>query len=415
MFKDFINLNFEFFIAKKIISGSKYSNAKGTRPIITIATIGIALGIAVMIVALAIVSGFQNQIKAKVVGFGSHIQITSYESTNTFETAPVSKIQPFYPSLDTINGIRHIQPFATKAGIIKKENDLHGIVLKGIDYDFDWDFFNKNLLEGNSFIVDSIEKSNQVVISKTIANKLNLKIKDKIKVHFIQNPPRVRKFIISGIYETGMAQFDEIMVLADIKHIQKLNNWSFNQVSGFEVLLDNYEELENMDDFIYNYIGLELNSQKITDRHQDIFGWLQLQDWNVIIIITLMTVVAGINMISALLILILEKTNMIGMLKALGSNNKSVRKIFLYNGGFLIAKGLFWGNLIGLLLCYLQFKFHIISLPKESYYIEFIPIKMDITSIFLVNISTFSLCLLMLILPSLIISKISPVKAIKFN
>lgn len=408
-------MNFEFFIAKKIIKGREQNRSKGTKPIITIATIGISLGIAVMLISLSIVSGFQDQIKSKVVGFGSHIQITSYESTNSIESTPISKNQPFYPYLDTVAGIRHIQTYATKAGIIKKDEDLQGVILKGIDSDFDWNFFNKNMVEGKNFIVDSVEKSNMVVVSKSIANKLKLKIGDKINIHFIQTPPRVRRLTISGIYETGMAQFDDVFVLADIKHIQKLNNWESDQISGFEVLLDNYSELDNMDDFIYNYIGLDLNSLKITDKHQDIFGWLELQDWNVVIIITLMTLVAGINMISALLILILEKTNMIGMLKALGSTNGSIRKIFLYNGAYLILKGLIIGNFFGLLLCYLQYKYHFISLPKESYYVAYVPIKMEIVDLLGINLTTFILCLTMLVLPSYVVAKITPVKAIRFN
>lgn len=408
-------MNFEFFIAKKIIKGSEHNTSKGTRPIISIATIGISLGIAVMIIALSIVSGFQEQIKSKVVGFGSHIQITSYESTNSIESSPISKIQPFYPHVDTVQGIRHIQTYATKAGIIKKEEDLQGIVLKGIAEDFDWEFFNKNIIEGTSFKIDTAKKSNETVISSSIAKKLNLKLGEKINIHFIQTPPRVRRLQITGIYETGMSQFDDVFILADIKHIQKLNNWDKNQISGFEVLLDDYSELENMDEFIYQYIGMNLNSTKITDKHQDIFGWLELQDWNVIIIITLMTLVAGINMISALLILILEKTNMIGMLKALGSTNGSIRKIFLYNGGYLIVKGLFYGNLFGLLLCFLQHKFHLVSLNKESYYIEYVPIKTELLSVLMINGSTFILCLIMLILPSYIVAKITPVKAIRFN
>lgn len=408
-------MNFEFFIAKKIIKGSNKGSSKGTRPIISIATIGIALGIAVMIVSLSIVNGFQEQIKSKVIGFGSHIQITSYESTNSIESSPISKMQPFYPHVDTVKGIRHIQTYATKAGIIKKGDDLQGIILKGIDTDFDWDFFNKNIIAGSLLKLDSVSKNNECIISSSIVNKLNIKLNDFITIHFIQDPPRARKLQITGIYETGMAQFDDMIVLADIKHIQKLNNWGNDQISGFEILLNDYNDLENMDDFIYDYIGLNLNSQKITDKHQDIFGWLELQDWNVIIIISLMTFVAAINIISALLILILDKTNMIGMLKALGANNNHIRKIFLFNGAYLIGKGLVIGNIIGLMLCFLQYKFHIIGLPKESYYIEYVPIKTEILNVIAINISTFLICFFMLILPSYIVSKITPIKAIRFN
>lgn len=410
------DLNLELFIAKKIVSAqNQQKKSKGTKPIITIATIAIAMGIAIMIITLSIVAGFQDQIKSKVIGFGSHIQITSYESINTVETSPISKIQPFYPSLSEIPGVKHIQPYATKPGIIKKDNELQGIVLKGIDHDFDWDFFSQNIIKGRSFKIDSVKKSNEVVISNSISKKLNISLEDKINVHFIQNPPRVRKLKVVGIYETDMPQFDDVIVITDIKHIQKLNDWNNNQISGFEVILEDYNDLDKLDEIIYNNIGMELNSIKITDKHRDIFGWLELQDWNVVIIISLMTLVGGINMISALLILILEKTNMIGMLKALGASNYSIRKIFIYNGGYLILKGMLLGNLFGLALAFLQYKYHLLTLAKETYYISFVPIKFELVPILLVNCTTFVLCLAMLLLPSYVISKISPVKAIKFN
>ena len=407
-------MNFELFITKRIIK-SNTPNSKGTRPIINIATASISLGIAVMILSLAIVTGFQNQIRNKVIGFGSHIQITSYDINNSVESSPISKQQQFYPHLDTVQGVKHIQYYATKAGILRTENDIHGVVLKGVGTDFDWSFFNQKMIEGRAIQLSDSVKSNGIIISKAIAQQLKLKVGDKATAHFVQDPPRVRRFTINGIYESGMEKFDNSIILVDIQHIQKLNNWTKDQVSGFEVILDNYAELENMDEIIFNHIGYELRTSKITERNQEIFNWLKLLDKNVYIILVLMILVAGINMISALLILILERTNMIGMLKALGAEDWSVRKIFLYNAAYLVGKGLLLGNILGVGLCLLQQQFSLIKLPQESYYIDVVPIKLDLFNTLLINFGTFSLCLVMLLIPSYIVTKITPVKSIKFN
>lgn len=407
-------MNFELFIAKKIIK-SNSGTTRGTKPIVKIATFGISIGLAVMILSSAIVTGFQTQIRNKVIGFGSHIQVTSFDSNNSIEAQPINKNQPFYPHIDTVNGIHHIQYYANKAGILKKEENIHGVILKGVGPDYNWSFFSENIIEGSTLQLSDSLKSNETVISTSIADALNLQLGDKITAYFIQDPPRVRKFEIVGIYETGMEKFDDHYILIDIQHIQKLNQWSADQISGFEILLDDYSQLEHIDQFIYENIGYELNTTKITDRHREIFNWLELQDWNVVIIITLMILVAGINMISALLILILERTNMIGLLKALGIQNISIRKIFLYNAAYLIIQGLFFGNLIGLGICFIQSHFGWIKLPKESYYISEVPINLTIQNVLILNLGTFILCLLMLIIPSYIVTKITPVKAIRFN
>jgi len=370
---------------------------------------------AVMMLAVAIVTGFQNEIRSKVIGFGSHIQITNLDLSGSPNAKPVSTKQPFYPHLDTVAGIRHIQVFASKAGIIKTKDEVHGVILKGIGADYDWSFFEKTIKEGAPFHVLDSFTSNNVLVSKQIASKLKLKIDDHFRMYFVQNPIRQRKFTIVGIYETGLEQLDDVMILGDIKHIQKLNRWDATQVSGFDVMLEDYKDLERLDEFIYKYIGFDLNSVKITERHPEIFGWLELLDYNVIVILLFAVLVAAINMISALLILILEKTSMIGILKALGANNWSVRKIFLYKAGYLIGKGLLWGNIIGLGLCFIQMKFGIITLPQETYYLSEVPINLDPMHLILLNFGTFIICLLMLLLPSYVIARITPVKAIRFN
>ena len=393
------------------------NSKKFTQPIIKISIAAIALGLTVMIIALSIVSGFQREIRNKVIGFGGHIQITKYDSQNTYEATPIDKNQAFYPSLDTVEGIKHIQVFATKAGIIKTNEDIYGVIVKGIGSDFDWSFFNDKLKQGNPILIDTANPNNDIIISQTIANKMNIKLHDKMFLYFIQTDGQLRPkdFIVKGIYQSGLEQFDNIYVITDIAHIQKRNNWSSNLIGGFEVIIDKYEDLTKIDEFVYDHIGYDLYSSTILDKNPDIFNWLELQDINVMIIIILMVLVAVINIVSALLILILERTNMIGILKALGMPNWNVRKVFLYNALNLIIKGLVIGNIVGIGLCLLQLQFGFLKLPEESYYVSEVPIKLNLYSIIILNIGTLIVCFLMLIFPSYVITKISPVKAIRFD
>ncbi|HIA37658.1 MAG TPA: ABC transporter permease [Flavobacteriales bacterium] len=425
-------MNTELFIANRIVrsksigdsygeSGLNQQNSGrsqfiGTQPIISIATFSISLGIAIMIIAIAIVTGFKSEIRSKVIGFGSHIQISNFDSNSSFEPTPIDKDQAFYHYIDTINGIRHIQVFATKAGIIKTKDAIQGIVLKGIGSDFDWKFFESKIVQGSAFkVVDSV-KTNDVIISKYTAKKLKLNIDDDIIISFIQKTPRMRKFRISGIYETGLEELDRLYVLGDIAHIQKLNDWESNQIGGFEILIDNYNDIDALGEYVYyNVIGADLFSQTVKETNSPIFDWLELQNVNTQIILVLMVLVAGFNMISALLVLILERTRMIGILKAIGAGNWSIRKIFIYIAGGLITKGLFWGNLIGITCCILQKQFGFIKLDQESYYVSVIPILLDIPTILYINIGTLIICLSMLIIPSIVVTRILPVNAIRFN
>ena len=408
-------MNFELFIARGILSKDKNNFS---RPIVRISIISISLGLAVMILSLAITTGFKDAISQKVIGFGSHIKITSFDLNKSFESSPVEIDQPFYPSLTDSNGIRHIQVFATKSGLVKSEDQIQGIVLKGIWTDFDWSFFKKNIVEGKLVKIDPEKRTNDILISKRIADKLNFNLGDAVRIYFI-NPdeisPRGRKFIIKGIYETGLEEFDELFVIGDIRHIQKLNNWDSNQVSGFEVYVDNFRNMGDAYELVYNTIGYHLNAESIQDLYPQIFDWLDLQDINVIIILILMIAVATINMVSTLLILILEKTNMIGILKALGTKNTSVRKVFLYNAVYIIGKGLLWGNLFGLAMAFLQQQFGFIRLDQESYYVSAVPIQLELLPIVFLNIGILAICVLFLLIPSYIITKISPVKAIRWE
>ncbi|NOX47331.1 MAG: ABC transporter permease [Chlorobi bacterium] len=408
-------MNFELFIANRIFSKSK---GGFSRPIVRLGIISVALGLAVMIVSVAIVTGFQKQIRRKVVGFGADIQIGNFEVNSSYEATPIDKNQPFYPSLDTVEGIRHIQVFAQKAGIIKTADQIEGVILKGIGSDFDWSYFKSKMRKGKTFKVSDTVRTDDVIISRSLATRLNLKVDDPLRMYFVvksEMQPRGRKFNISGIYETGLEEFDKLYVLCDIAHIQKLNKWDKDQVGGFEVFIDDFDDLDKMGKLVYETIGYKINSKTIKQLYPEIFEWLQLQDMNVIIILALMVLVAGITMVSTLLILILERTNMIGVLKALGTKNMSIRKIFIYNAVYIIGKGLLWGNIIGVGLCIAQAQFGIFKLNQESYYVSQIPINLNLMPLLYINGGTLLLCTLMLLIPTYIITKISPVKAIRFS
>ncbi len=411
-------MNFELFTALKLIrtKSSDRKSRNSIRTIINIALSGIAISVTVMILSVTIVKGFQNEIREKIIGFGGHIQISNFQSTDGFETIPISTEQPFYPEFDSLEKVSNIQVYANKAGILKTDDEILGVVLKGISTDFDWTFFKKNLVEGTVLHFDDAKKSNQVLISKHIANKMNLKVGDDFLVYFIKNnQPRPRKFTIDGIYSTDLEEFDKLIVLGDIRHIQKLNDWDSTQVGGFELNLNSWDDLNEIDDFIYENIPFEYKSTTIINKNQNLFGWLELQDINVFVIITLMIFVSGINMASALLILILDRTQMIGIFKAMGSTNGSIGKVFLYIATYLLGVGLLWGNLIGLGLAFIQKEFQIFTLPPETYYISHIPIHIEFTDILFLNVFTLVLCVLMLILPTFIVTRISAVDAIKLD
>ncbi len=375
-----------------------------------------------MIFSVAIVTGFKKEIRNKVIGFGSHITITNYDSNSSYETVPISKNQDFYPGIANKNGIRHIQPYAIKAGIIKTDTDIQGIVLKGIDKDFDWSFFKQNLIKGDTIHISGDSISKQVLISNYIAKLLRFEVGDNLFMYFIQDPPRVRKFTVAGIYDTGLEEYDKLFVFADIAQIQKLNNWNKEQISGFEILIDDYHELDKMYELVYSIAGniffddgAKLRVRTIKESNPQIFDWLDLSDTNVWVILTLMILVAVFNMISGLLILILERTATIGILKSLGMENWSIRKIFIYNAAFIIGKGLIYGNIIGIGLCIMQKELSLISLDPASYYVSTIPINLKFSHILLLNIGTMIITIIVLIMPTYIITRIRPVKAIRFT
>lgn len=407
-------MNVAWFITRRIAFGKGHSFSGF---IVTIAVAAVALSVAVMLITTATVSGFQNQISRKIFGFWGHIHISKFDLNQSYEDInPVTIYQSFYPALDTVPGIKHIQVYAHKAGIIKTDNDIEGIVLKGVSTDFDWTFFKEYLIEGSVFALSDTAKSNDILISQTTARRLQLKTNDKLAIYFVQNPPLVRRFTISGIYKTGLEEYDEKYALIDIKHIQKLNGWEDDEVGGFEVFLDKTKDMPYFSDLLYYQIaGQDLQSQNIREINPNIFEWLELQDMNERVILALMAIVAIINMITALLILILERTNMIGILKALGATNWNIRKIFLYNAMYIVGWGLLLGNLLGLGICLLQQRFGFITLPEESYYVSVAPIDLNFMTIIFLNVSTMLVCLVALVWPSYLVTAINPIKAIRFK
>ncbi len=406
-------MNYELFLAKRIA----FRQEKGeliSRPIIRIALVAIALGFSVMIIAVSIVTGFKEEIRNKVIGFSSHIQISNYDENNSYETKPVQIDPSLIRQLEKDPEVKHVQLFATKAGIVKNNDQLEGVVAKGIDNHFDWTFFQEKLVSGNIFQV-SDTKNDSILISKNLADKLELKTGDPLVMYFIQRPPRARKFFISGIYNTGLEEFDNLYLFCDLRHLQKLNDWDSTQTGGYEITIKNFNNLKETGERVYQLTGSELNAKTVDEIYPQIFDWLGLMNINAVIIITLMIIVSGINMISALLIIILERVKMIGTLKSIGAENPSVRKIFIYLASFLIGRGLLWGNLIGLLFIFLQKQFSFFHLDQQSYYISYVPAHFSIYHILLLNVGTLFVCTLMMIIPTKIITRISPLNALRYN
>lgn len=411
-------MNYELFLAKRFTASKKHKSSISS-PIIKIAITAISLGILLMLITVSTGVGLQNRIREKVSVFKGHIQITNYDNNNSENTQnPVSTNQDFYPDFSSLKGVSNVQPFATKAGVIRTEKDFEGVVLKGVAADYDWSGINEYLVEGNLPVI-STEVSTEVLVSKILSDRLGILVGDKFDMYFIKENsarlPNRRIFVVSGVYNSGFKEFDESFILGDIKHIQKLNKWSETQVGGFEVFVDDFSKINETGLEIYKQIDPMLNSLTLIELFPAIFEWLKLFDTNIAIIIGIMILVAGINMITALLVLILERTQTIGVLKALGSTNWSIRKLFLYNASYLIFRGLVIGNVVGLTLLLIQKYYAVIQLDPETYYVSSAPVSINLWHVLALNAGTLVLCLLMLLIPSYIITKISPAKAVKFE
>ncbi len=412
----------ELFIARRIYKGDNKNNKQVSSPAVKIAIAGIALGLAVMIVAVCIIIGFKNEIRGKVIGFGSHIQITTFESNVSYEHSPIAVSDTLLNILNSNPEISHIQEFITKPGIIKTDDDFMGVVLKGVSESHSWDFFKTNLLEGDIIKPNDTTTANQAIISKSIADKLLLKIGENFTCYFVQDPIRARRFNIVGIYETNFEDYDQLFIITEKNILGNLNTWDSDMASGIEVLVNDYDNLDLITQDLFfqmasykDRLGNSLYTRSIKDINPMIFNWLDLLNMNVAVIIILMLIVSGFTMISGLLIIILERTNMIGILKSMGARDFSIRKIFLYLSAFLIGKGMLWGNIIALVFCFLQNQFKILKLDPSTYYLSAVPVDLNPLYIILLNISVLIVSLLMMIAPSYLVAKITPAKSIMFE
>ena len=411
-------MNLEYFIAKRLITAKDHKSSISA-PIIKIAIAAIAIGMVMMIVSVATGIGLQQKIREKVSAFNGHIIISNYDNNQSEATlTPIAKNQEFYPKFNSVAGVTHIQAVATKAGIIRTEKAFEGVVFKGVGTDYQWSNIKEYLVAGRLPNLSS-QLNSEVVISQFLADRLQLKVGDAFNTFFIkenQNQlPNIRHFEITGIFNSGFQEFDATYILGDIRHIQRINKWSPNQIGAFEIFVDDFDQIQSVGEEVYQQTPSNLDSKTIIEKYSYIFDWLQLFDFNILVILGVMILVATINMVVALLVLILERTQMIGILKALGANNWSVRKMFLYNALYLILRGLLWGNGIGIGILLIQKHFGIIQLNPENYYVNQAPVYFDLGYIAVLNVLTIAVCFLVLLIPSYIITKISPIKAIRYD
>jgi lipoprotein-releasing system permease protein len=424
-------VNFSRYIATRILSKGQEKNNISS-PIVKIGITGIALGVAVMIITMAVVTGFQQQIINKITTFTAHLQINDYDPNQSLEPNPISLDISSFQKIQANPNVKHVQAFATKNGILKTKTENEGIILKGVNTYYDWNYLKPYVSEGTVLSINDTAISKDIFISQTLANKLHLKLEQKLLIYFMtkkklddttfsgQNyvsyEPRVKDFYVKGIFNTGFSDFDKNLVFVDLKQIQKLNYWKDTEVAGYEVYLKDFNLLEQSVVEVNDVVGYdEYIVSSVKELQSSIFVWLDMIDVNAEIIITLMVLVAAINMISALLILILERTNLVGILKALGATNNTVRRIFFHVSTQLLIKGLLFGNIIGIGFCWLQWQFKFATLNPATYYLEYVPVNMSLVHILLINLGTIITCLLMMFLPTLILNKITPIKAIRFS
>lgn len=414
-------MNLEYYIARRIHFGKDRTH-HFSKPAIAIAVTGIALGVAVMLISVMIVTGFKSVITERIIRFGSHIRITNFDNNSSYETVPIKEDAAFIDQLNQIPGIESVKRFSTKPGIFKTPDDFQGIVIKGLSSDFEPGYFSENVLEGTMFHYNDSARNDSIVISNSIAKTLKLNVGDPIDAYFFQDKIKVRRFRVCGIYETNFQEFDDMFVFADMRQIQQLNGWNEDEISGYEVLVDNYKDLDNIAYEVFlltantlDETGSSLRSRSVKELYPQIFSWLALLDTNVWIILGLMILVSGFNMISGVLILILEKANMVGIVKSLGMREWDIRKVFLYQAAFLTGKGLLYGNLIGLLFYFIQHYWGVFTLDPENYYVTQVPVQLKLTHFLLLNLGTLATIVAMMILPSILIKKISVTRVINFE
>jgi len=415
-------MNFALYIARKIYN-DKGDKRQVSRPAIRIATIGVAIGLAVMLISVSVVLGFKHTIRDKAIGFGSHIIVANFLSLQDERPYPISMDDSIMNRLKNIEGVKHAQRYAMKQGILKTDNDFMGVMFKGMAEEFDTTFIHQNMLEGSIPKFSSEASSNKILISKMNADKLGLKLGDKVFAYFIDNDDvRARRFDIVGIYRTNLTKFDKAICFCDLYTSVKLNGWEKDQASGAELSIDDYRQLEMVEENVVRNInrtsdkyGQTYSSATIEQMNPQIFTWLDLLDINVWIILALMVCVAGITMISGLLIIILERTNMIGLMKALGARNKTIRHTFLWFSVFIIGRGMLWGNIVGIGLLLIQNFTGLVSLDPTTYYVNTVPVELDFYIMAAINIATLTICVLSLIAPSYLVSFIHPAKSMRYE
>ena len=408
-------MNVAYFIAKHIAPGRSEAYA---RPVVRIAVISIALGLTLMIASVAIVVGFKHSVSNKVTGFSAPLQIVAFTRNESLEESPVTLNPKYLEKLRQNPDITHLQYTAQKGGVLKTADQIQGIVLKGVGKNYNWHFLKENLVSGKLPDIKTAKPSREVLISKKLADKLRLKTGDAVRIWFIGKNAATalgRKLIISGIYSTGIEEFDNRYLIGDLRQIQHLNGWNPDQVGSIELEVSNFKKLKSIAQTIYNTIPYNLNINTIFDVYPEIFNWLDLLDTNVAVILILMVLVAGVTMVSTLFILIIERTQMVGLLKTLGAGNRTLQKIFLYKAAYIIGRGLFWGNLLGLLFYFVQLHLRVFHLNPASYYVSYVPVELSLSHFLLLNTGTFFLCLLMLVIPSFYIMRIQPARALRYE
>lgn len=400
-------------LARRILrdKGNRFS-----RPIVHLSVIGVSLGLLIMMMAIGITSGYKREIRDKVIAMGSHIRITHYDRNYSFEQIPIDKNQVFLTSLKRNPEIVGFQNFATKVGIVKTSNQVEGIVLKGVDETFNWQLFQPNLVLGKTLDLKDNMPSNQIIISQRMADKLRLKVGDKVRTYFVQDPPRQRSFTIAGIYSTGLPEYDDQIAIVDLRQVQKLNDWMPNQVGGIEVLIRHYDQIDDMGEYIHQHINYNLKAETIKQIYPEIFEWIALFDTNVAVLLIITTCVCLVTMMSIFFIIILEQTTTIGVLKALGMKTKHIVHSFVLVAADILFKGMLIGDAIAIVFGVLQQHFHFIKLNPDTYYVDFVPVHFNIPMVLLLNIVVFILCLAVLIIPAWVVSKkITPVNAIRYD
>lgn len=415
-------MDWKLFVAQRMYR-SREAGKEISKPAVRIATAGIAIGLAVMIVAVAVVIGFKHQVRDKVVGLSSDVIVTNFDQQKSYETVPVVAGDSLLHELCSVTGVKHVQRYSTKPGMIMTDDNFLGMVLKGVGGEYDWDYLKKHLVEGEIPAFSDTASTNRVLVSKTIADKLNLHPADKIYTYYIENEKvRARRLEIAGVYQTNFTMYDDMFLLTDLYTVNRLNNWTADQVSGVEMEIEDAADVETVKETIRAKVDMTTDRfgrvyyvRMVEEAYPQIFAWLDLLDLNVWVILILMTGVAGFTMISGLLIIILERTNMIGVLKALGADNTAIRKVFLSLSVFLIGRGMLWGNVIGLLFIIVQSQFHLFKLDPTTYYIDSVPVEFNLWLYLLLNVCTLIVSVLMLVGPSYLIAHIHPAKSIRFE